>query len=145
MDSHDEQAIAPGVRLPAGALQFRFDRSGGPGGQHVNKLNTKATLTVDMAHLADALPAGVVARLKRLGGRYLADEDERLVIESQTHRSQIANRKACLAKLRDLIVRARAAPKRRKPTRPTRGSVERRLQHKKERGQIKAERKRRFE
>jgi ribosome-associated protein len=82
---------------------------------------------------------GSFERLKRLAGRYLAED--RLVLESQAHRSQIANRDACLEKLGDLVKRARHKPKPRRPTRPTRASRERRIDHKKRRGQIKRNRK----
>lgn len=127
--------IAPGVTLPAGRLDFAYSRSSGPGGQNVNKLNTRATLTVALDDLAEPLHPAALRRLRDLAGQYLADD--RLVISSQEHRSQIANRDECLEKLRHLIVRARARPKKRRPTQRTRGSIERRLGRKKQRGQIK--------
>lgn len=142
MDEHQAKhgvELAPGARLPRAALQYQFVRSGGPGGQNVNKLNTKAQLTVALDDLAEALDPGSFERLKRLAGRYLADDH--LVIESQAHRSQIANRDACLEKLRDLVQRARHKPRPRRPTKPTRASRQRRLDHKKQRGQIKRNRK----
>jgi ribosome-associated protein len=131
--------LAPGVHLPRSALQYQFVRSSGPGGQNVNKLNTKAQLTVALDDLEAAMDPGSFERLKRLAGRYLAED--RLVLESQAHRSQIANRDACLEKLGDLVKRARHKPKPRRPTRPTRASRERRIDHKKRRGQIKRNRK----
>ena len=136
----EDNTIAPGVHLPDGKLQFTFARSGGPGGQNVNKLNTKATLTVQIADLAEQLTPGAIERLKRLGKRYLVDDDERLVIDSEEHRSQTANRQTCLDKLRALIIRAKARPKVRKPTKPTRASKERRIDEKKQRGKRKDER-----
>jgi len=135
--------IAPGVSLPGSAVNFRFARSGGPGGQNVNKLNTKAVLSVELDDLAEALPPAAIERLRRMAGHWLVNEA--IVIASDEHRSQIANRNACLERLRELIVKARARPRKRKPTRPTKGSVERRIEAKKQRGQTKRERRRRFE
>jgi len=132
-----EEHIAPGVRVSPAALRFNFVRASGPGGQHVNKLNTKAQLTVDLADLAPHLSEPAMQRLRRQAGRYLHQEPERLILEAQDHRSQHANRQHCLDKLRDLIVRAKAPPKRRKKTRPPRRVKEQRLKGKKHRGQIK--------
>lgn len=140
--------IAPGVRVQEQALRFAFSRSGGPGGQNVNKLETKAELRVDV----DDLPISGRAkgRLRALGGdRVLAVEtyvDElgaprqrggELLIVSQEHRSQSQNKAECLKKLRDLLVRAIPEPKVRKKTKPSKGSKERRLNEKKVRGEIK--------
>lgn len=130
--------IAPGVSLSPGQLQWRFARSSGPGGQNVNKLNTKAVLTVHLAELDEQLAAGAARRLRRQARSYLVGESIRLT--SEESRSQHANRQACLDKLRQLIVRAQVQPKKRKPTRPTRGSVERRIDAKKQRGEVKRQR-----
>jgi ribosome-associated protein len=138
-DPADRLEVAPGLAVPQRLLQFTFSRSSGPGGQNVNKLNTRATLTVELDALAPHLTFPV-DRLCRLAGRQCTGD--RLIIASDAHRSQIANRKECLEKLRQLILRARVRPRTRKPTRPTRGSVERRLDHKKQRGQIKRRRRR---
>lgn len=132
-DEHNRIAIAPNVKVSAKVLRFTFTRSGGPGGQHVNKVATQAILTVDVDDLAQVLPASVIARLQRKASAYLA-RDRRLVISASTSRSQLANRKACLAKLRHLIVAAMHKPATRKPTRPSRASIQRRLNEKKARG-----------
>lgn len=137
-DARNGIEIAPGLFVPEGILRYRFDRSPGPGGQNVNKLNTRATLTVALDALAEHLPGDVMGRLIRLAGPWLGEDQ--LVISSHEHRSQHANRRACIDKLRRLIVRARVRPRPRKPTRPTRGSIERRLQCKKRRGDIKRRR-----
>ncbi len=134
-------AIAPGVRVPDGVLEWTFARGGGPGGQNVNKTSTRATLTVLLSDLEPHLRQDAMDRLRTLAGAYLAADPDRLMITSGDSRSQHANRKSCLAKLRDLLVRGRHRPKTRRPTRPTRGSVERRLEAKKQRGQIKQTRK----
>ena len=132
--------VAPGIRLPAGALRFTFARSGGPGGQHANKASTQAVLTIPLEALAESLPEDALHRLTEQAGHYLAAD--RLVITASTSRSQQANRRACLTKLRDLIVRAQRRPKPRRPTRPSRGAVERRIEQKKQRGERKAARRR---
>lgn len=130
--------IAPGLTLPAERLEFSFAKSGGPGGQHVNKTATAATLRLPLAALSDVLPADALNRLKRHAGHRLAGDT--LVIHAAESRSQHANRKACLLKLRQMIIEAQHRPRPRKPTRPSRGARERRIQHKKHRGQRKAER-----
>jgi len=134
--------VAPGVRVPDAALRFAFSRSSGPGGQHVNKTNTQAELRVDLDDLAGpgGLRPAAVRRLRDLAGSRLTKDDE-LVIVASDHRSQSRNRKACLERLRGLLVAAMATPKRRKPTRPSRGSIERRIRGKKRRGEIKRMRK----
>lgn len=140
--------IAPGVRVPEHLLRFSFARSGGPGGQNVNKLETKAELRIGL----DDLPISgrAKARLRDMAGdRVLGVEtfiDElgktrhrggELMIVSQEHRSQSQNKGECLKKLRDLLVRAIPEPKVRRKTKPSKGSKERRLNEKKVRGEIK--------
>lgn len=147
---HGEQ-IAPGVRVPAGVLRFSFARSSGPGGQNVNKLETKAELRVSIEDLP--ISGRAKGRLRGLaGGNVIGSEtfvDEEgkervrggeIVLTSQEHRSQSQNKSACLEKLRELLVRAMAEPKVRRKTKPSRGSIERRLESKKHRGEIKKNR-----
>jgi ribosome-associated protein len=120
----DVEDLAPGVRVAPGAVRFAFSASSGPGGQNVNKRATKAELRVLLSDLP--LPADALARLRALAGQRLADTGE-LIITSDEHRSQGQNRAECLARLRELVIRAMVRPKKRRPTRPSRGSVERRL------------------
>ncbi|HMN42106.1 MAG TPA: aminoacyl-tRNA hydrolase [Phycisphaerales bacterium] len=140
--------IAPGVRVPDAVLRFAFSRSSGPGGQNVNKLETKAELRVAIDDLP--LSGRVKGRLRTLAGDRIigaetyTDQEGRhrtragdLVLVAREFRSQSQNKSACLDKLRDLIVQAQAEPKVRRKTRPSRGSVERRLEGKKHRAQIK--------
>jgi ribosome-associated protein len=132
--------VAPGVRLADEAVQIRFSRSGGPGGQNVNKLSTRAELRVPLQAIAEALgdePA--VRRLVGLCGSRLTREGV-IQLFSQEFRSQEGNRAEVLAKLRDLIVEARKAPRPRKATRPSKSAKRRRVDEKKHRGQIKARR-----
>ena len=132
--------ISPGVALPDSALRFTFSRSGGPGGQNVNKVNTKATLTVEIADLVDVLPPWALQRLLIHAGSRLAGDAERILITDSSSRSQHANRQACLAKLRLMVVEAMNRPKRRRPTKPSRGAIQRRLDAKQHRSRIKANR-----
>lgn len=109
-------------------LRFSFSRAGGPGGQAVNKLSTRAELRLDVEAIVGLSPEAR-ARLRRLGGRRLTAGDE-LVFSAATYRSQLDNRRACVERLRALVVEALKVPKERKPTRPSRTSVEKRLAQK---------------
>jgi ribosome-associated protein len=144
-------AIAPGVRVPEAALRFAFARSSGPGGQNVNKLETKAELRVAIEELP--LAGRVKGRLRSVlgdrvvGAEQWVDEDGRtrwrggdIVLVAQEFRSQSQNKSACLEKLRELIVQAQAEPKVRRKTRPSRGSIERRLEGKRRRSDVKRKR-----
>jgi ribosome-associated protein len=139
------------VRVHESVLRFSFARSSGPGGQNVNKLETKAELRVSIEDLP--VSGRVKARLRALAGdRILAAETYvdpegrtrvragELLLTSQEHRSQSQNKGECLDKLRELLVAAMAEPKVRRKTRPSRSSVERRLEGKKRRGEIKRSR-----
>ncbi len=131
--------IAPGVSVPERLLSFSFARSSGPGGQNVNKVSSKATLLVPLADLAPHLDGGTLFRLRQIAGRMIT-EDGWLHITSDESRSQVANKKACIDKLRQLIIQAHARPKHRRKTKPSRGSKERRLESKKIRGDVKKRR-----
>ncbi|HEV8292729.1 MAG TPA: alternative ribosome rescue aminoacyl-tRNA hydrolase ArfB [Tepidisphaeraceae bacterium] len=130
--------VGPGVFLPGWAMRFQFARSGGPGGQNVNKLNTKAELWVRPANLRGMHPEAIV-RLRNLAGKRLTKEGE-IHIVAETARTQEQNRAAVMEKLRELIVAAVHKPKIRRKTKPGRGARERRLESKKRRGEIKARR-----
>ena len=117
------------LAIPAGELHSFFARSGGPGGQNVNKVNTKATLCWDLANSSVLYP-GASARLRALAGSRLTDEGV-IQITSQVHREQSRNLQACRDRLRSLILEALKPPTIRKPTKPTHGSQRRRLNDKK--------------
>lgn len=132
-----EVRLAAGVGVPEALIEFTFAASSGPGGQNVNKRATKARLRVKLADLG--LRPAAVRRLRTLAGTLLTDEGE-IVIAADTSRSQRANREECLDRLRELVARALVAPKPRKKTKPTRGSVERRLEEKRQLSQRKRRR-----
>ena len=131
--------LAPGVWVAATALRFQFARSGGPGGQNVNKLNTKAELWVPIAALR-GLSNDALERLLLLAGKRLTREGE-IHIAAETSRSQAANRAAVLERLRQLLLQAQRRPIPRRKTRPTHGSKQRRLEAKKRRANTKTQRK----
>jgi ribosome-associated protein len=135
--------LAPGVRIAAGDMRIQFSRSGGPGGQNVNKLNTRAELWIPVDAIT-GLRLGAIERLKAaLGSRLTARGEIHLVSESE--RGQEGNRAAVMERLRELIVRAKVEPKTRRKTKPSRAAKRKRLEGKKRRGEIKSMRRSRFE
>lgn len=117
---------------------FTFARSGGPGGQSVNKLNSRAQLRVPVSAII-GLDEQATVRLRRLAGQRLTAADE-LLISSDRHRSQLDNRRDCWARLADLVAEAERIPKRRRKTRPSRAIIERRLEAKRQRSSRKRSR-----
>ena len=123
------------IEIDEREIDEQFVRASGPGGQNVNKRSTAVQLRFDVRH-SPSLPGDVRARLERLAGSRLT-RDGVLVIIAQRHRTQLRNRQDALDRLLELIRRAAVAPIRRRPTRPTKASRERRIEGKKRRGGIK--------
>jgi ribosome-associated protein len=132
--------ITPLLRIPKSEFTWSFARSGGPGGQNVNKVASKAVMRWDIA-VTSALPEEVKIRLALQQKRFFT-LDGSLIITSQRYRDQERNREDCLEKLRAIILQALAVPKARKKTRPSRGSKRRRLHEKKLRSDVKQNRRR---
>jgi ribosome-associated protein len=128
--------ITDRISIEERELEEHFVRASGPGGQNVNKLSTAVQLRFDVRR-SPSLAADVRMRLERLAGRRLT-RDGVLVIMAQRHRTQERNRQDALDRLVELIRQASVAPTPRRPTKPTRGSKERRLATKKNRSSIKS-------
>ncbi|MBA2115116.1 alternative ribosome rescue aminoacyl-tRNA hydrolase ArfB [Bremerella alba] len=130
--------ITPSIRIPWSELQFSYSRSSGPGGQHVNKTNTKATLKWDVQQTA-ALPPTVKERFEKHWGTRISKEGM-LVIQSEDSREQRSNMEACLDKLKHMVTLSAKRPKSRVPTKPSRGSVKRTQEKKRQRSDRKSQR-----
>ncbi len=116
--------------IPSSELEWRFSTSGGPGGQHANRSNTRADLTFDLS-ASEAFPADVRRRMtERVGS-------DPLVVSVAESRSQFRNRMLARARMRDLLVEAMKEPRRRRPTKPTRTSRRKRMDDKRARSEKK--------
>ena len=120
--------INENLRIPEDDMLWSYARSSGPGGQNVNKVNSKATMRWMLP--TDFLPPAPMNRFRKLAQRYITSEGE-VVIQSQQFRDQVQNIGSCREKLRVLIIAALIQPKRRVATKPTKSSKRRRLDDKK--------------
>jgi ribosome-associated protein len=130
--------LAPGVWINKADLRYAFSRGGGPGGQNVNKVNTRAELRVALAAIV-GLDEHAIARLRALAGRRLTAANE-IVFTAQSSRSQRDNKRQCLEGLQALVERAWRKPLPRKKKRVTRAMKAKRLGSKREHGERKARR-----
>jgi len=131
------------VPLPLSELHFSFARSSGPGGQNVNKVESKAVLRWDVV-ASRAVPAAVRARFRARFARRITGEGV-LMVTSQRHRERERNVADCLAKLGAMLAEVAKPEKKRRPTRPSRGAREKRLAEKRHSARRKAERRTREE
>jgi ribosome-associated protein len=130
--------LTKNIQIPESEFHFTFARSGGPGGQNVNKVASKAVLHWDIAASA-SLPEEVKARFAQYYGSRITTEGV-LVLDSQRFRDQAKNVADCLNKLRDMLTRSLHVPKKRRPTKPSRSCKERRLEAKRHVAKQKAHR-----
>lgn len=127
-----------GIVIPPDELTWRFSRSQGPGGQSVNTTDSQAELSFDVSRSAALPPVLRDRALAALAGRLSGGV---ITVSASEHRSQLRNREAAVARLSAVLTEATAPPQPpRRRSRPTRGSVERRLADKKRRSQIKRSR-----
>ena len=136
-ESSDELRLAPGVSIPAHRVQMSYSSSRGPGGQNVNRRATKAELRLSMEDLP--VSDGAKRRL-RIRSAHLVTAAGELVITCGRYRSQSHNRRACMHRLCELVALAIVEPRKRRKTRPTRGSIQRRLDSKRRRSDTKQRR-----
>jgi ribosome-associated protein len=131
------------VVVPDSELSWRFSRSSGPGGQHVNTSDTAAELLFDLAR-SESLPQAYKERaLRSLEGRLVNGV---LTVRAEEHRSQLRNREAAKERLSALLAEATAPPpKARRPTKPSRRAQARRVDGKRRRGEIKRGRSGRYD
>jgi ribosome-associated protein len=128
------------IRIPPEEFGWSFARSGGPGGQNVNKVASKAVLRWDVRN-SSSVPADVKARFEAQQRHRITTEGV-LVLSSQLTRDQDRNRADCLEKLRELLARAATVEKPRKKSKPTRASKRRRVEEKRRRSATKQARRR---
>ncbi len=137
-DASGDLPVSGSLVVPAGALSWRFSRSSGPGGQGVNTADSRVELSVSPLELPGLSDTQRQRLIDRLGTRLV---DGVLTIAASEHRQQLRNRQAARERLAAVLRAALAPPPRaRRRTKPTRGSQERRIEAKKQRGQLKKQR-----
>ena len=134
--------LSGGIIIPSELVEAQYSRASGPGGQHVNKTETRVTLRLDIGALD--LPSALKARLlRRLEPRLT--KEKVLIISADSHRERGRNTADAWQRLTELLIEASKPPKIRRPTRPSRGARERRLQDKRRKSDKKRQRRERFD
>lgn len=140
MTASGDLVVSARVTIPAGELAWRFSRSSGPGGQSVNTADSRVELSFDVAATRSLSPYLRERASERLANRLV---DGVLTVTASEHRSQSRNRTEAMSRLAQVLREAIAPPPpKRRPTRATKGSVERRLQEKRRRSDVKRDRRR---
>ena len=121
----EKLVVTPTIKIPVAELRVQFSRSSGPGGQNVNKTNSKVQLFWNVSE-SNAIGRNLKLLFMQKNANQISKAGE-LMIESQVHRDQHTNRRECLLKLREMLRKASRRPKTRKPTKPTRTSIKKRL------------------
>lgn len=142
VDEHTSESIVihQRLRIPLSEISFRYSRSSGPGGQNVNRRETRVELLFDVPNSPSLTQQQQARLMARLGGQIDGDGVLRLVVESE--RSQLRNRQEALARFVVLLQTALRRTKRRVPTRPSAQSVAKRVDGKKRRSRLKLKRRR---
>lgn len=140
VENASEVIVAGDTRIPVSCLRFEFSRSSGPGGQNVNKVNTRVTLYFDLIG-TDALTDVQKRRIRTRLRTRISKEGELRVVSSR-HRTQAANRRAAVERLAELLTVALERKRHRIPTRATKLSKKRRLDNKSRRSETKQLRRR---
>ncbi len=123
------------IKIPYSEFNFTFSRSSGPGGQNINKVNSKVTLNWNIKE-SESCPEEVKSRFKQ-SYPHLLTKNEEIIISSQKYRSQQANIDDCIQKIHSLINSVAVPPKPRKATKPKRSAILKRLASKKKEGEKK--------
>ncbi len=129
------------ISIPMVEIEFSAMRAEGPGGQHVNKTSSAIHLRFDI--MSSSLPLWVKSNLMKMRDHRITRSGE-IVIKSQDNRSLLRNREDALERLKELVLKATVIVKKRKPTKPSKSSIKKRLDGKKKRGQLKDSRKKIF-
>jgi ribosome-associated protein len=131
--------VTPAVVVPEEELDFRFSRSGGPGGQNVNTRDTRVEVIFDVGQSPSLGPEQRARAIENLAGRL--DADLKLHVVASDARTQGQNRELATSRLKSILAEAlRPPPEPRRPTRPSKAAVERRIARKRARGQLKRQR-----
>jgi ribosome-associated protein len=135
--------LAPGVSVAESAVRLQYSRSSGPGGQNVNKVNTRVQLWAPLGAIV-GMSERAVERLRRIAPSRVTAEGE-IYIEADVERTQEGNRQAVFDRLRMLVAQAIKEPKRRRKTKVSRAAKAKRVNAKRQRGEVKAKRRYRGE